>query len=152
LKSLLGANLATPIPAGPHEHEFRYYACVNLFRGMEAVGVVDVWRCSICHVKGTELRVQGLNNLSAEAGFTSLDGETSRWVVFACYAEEDPKFDLFNLHAGEEIQHECVEKTAPIVVSKEYSMENKSDKYHRIYNLDNYLNENLELTLTPQTA
>jgi hypothetical protein len=119
---------------------------------MEAVGVVDVWRCSICHVKGTELRVQGLNNLSAEAGFTSLDGESTRWIVFACYAEEDPKFDLFNMHAGEEIQHACVEKAGPIIVSKEYSMENKSDKYHRIYNLDNYLNENLELTLSPQQA
>jgi hypothetical protein len=144
--------LSLPIPAGQHEHEFRYYACVNLFRGSEAVGVVDVWRCAICHVKGTELRVQGLNNLSAEAGFPVLDGPDTRWVVFACYAEEDPKFDVFNVHSGDEISHECVEKVSPIVVSKNYSIENNSDKYHRIYNLDNYLNENLELTLGPQTA
>ncbi|HXQ91856.1 MAG TPA: hypothetical protein VN739_02540 [Nitrososphaerales archaeon] len=144
--------MTTPIPAGPHEHEFRYYACVNLFRGSEAVGVVDVWRCSICHVKGTELRVQGLNNLSAEAGFPVLDGPDTRWIVFACYAEEDPKFDVYNMRAGEEIQHECVEKVSPITVSKEFSIEDKSDKYHRVYNLDNYLNENLELTLGPQAA
>lgn len=144
--------MSTPIQTTPHEHEFRYYACVNLFRGMEAVGVVDVWRCAICHVKGIELRVQGLNNLSAEAGFPVLDSETSRWVVFVCYSEEDPKFDVFNVHSGEEIQHECVEKSSPIVVSKEYSIDNKSDKYHRIYNLDNYLNENLELSLGSQTA
>jgi len=123
-----------------------------LFRGSEAVGVVDVWRCSICHVKGTELRVQGLNNLSAEAGFPVLDGTDTRWIVFACYAEEDPKFDVYNMRAGEEIQHECVEKVSPITVSKEFSIEDKSDKYHRVYNLDNYLNENLELTLGPQAA
>ena len=141
--------MATVIPSKPHEHEFRYYAAVNLYRGTEAVGVVDVWRCAVCHVKGTELRVQGLNNLSAEAGFTSLDGPDSRWVIFACYAEEDPKFDLFNLHAGDEIKHECVESTSPIRVSRDYSMEDKSDKYHRIYNIDNYLNENLELSLSP---
>jgi hypothetical protein len=144
--------MSTPIPASPHEHEFRYYGCVNLFRGVEAVGVVDVWRCSICHVKGTELRVQGLNNLSAEAGFPILDGPDTRWVVFACYAEEDPKFDVFNVHVGDEIQHECVEKVSPIKVSKEYSIENRSDKYHRIYNLDNYLNENLELTLSTKQS
>ena len=76
--------------------------------------MVDVWRCSVCHVKGTELRVQGLNNLSAEAGFPILDGPDTRWVVFACYAEEDPRFDVFNMHVGEEIQHECVEKVTPI--------------------------------------
>jgi hypothetical protein len=144
--------LSIPIPAGPHEHEFRYYACVNLFRGSEAVGVVDVWRCAVCHVKGTELRVQGLNNLSAEAGFPVLDGPDTRWVVFVCHAEEDPKFDVYNVHAGDEITHECVEKVSPIIVSKTYSIENKSDKYHRIYNLDNYLNENLELSLGPQAA
>ena len=144
--------MSTPIPAGPHEHEFRYYACVNLFRGSEAVGVVDVWRCAICHVKGTELRVQGLNNLSAEAGFPVLDGLDTRWVVFVCHAEEDPKFDVFNLHVGDEIQHDCVEKISPIRVSMNYSIEDKSDKYHRIYNLDNYLNENLELTLGTQAA
>ncbi len=114
--------------------------------------MVDVWRCAICHVKGTELRVQGLNNLSAEAGFPVLDGPDTRWVVFACYAEEDPKFDVFNVHSGDEISHECVEKISPIVVSKNYSIENKSDKYHRVYNLDNYLNENLELSLGPQPA
>jgi hypothetical protein len=139
--------MSVPIQSEPHQHEFRYYACVNLFRGMEAVGVVDFWRCAICHVKGTELRVQGLNNLSAEAGFPVLDSENSRWVVFACFAEEDPKFDVFNVRSEDEIQHECVEKSTPILVSKEYSMKNKEDKYHRIYNLDNYLNENLELTL-----
>ena len=144
--------MSTPIPAGPHEHEFRYYACVNLFRGSEAVGVVDVWRCAICHVKGTELRVQGLNNLSAEAGFPVLDGPDTRWVVFVCHAEEDPKFDVFNLHVGDEIEHDCVEKVSPIRVSTNYSIEDKSDKFHRIYNLDNYLNENLELTLGTQAA
>jgi len=144
--------LSTSIPAGPHEHEFRYYACVNLFRGSEAVGVVDVWRCAICHVKGTELRVQGLNNLSAEAGFPVLDGPDTRWVVFVCHAEEDPKFDVFNLHVGDEIEHDCVEKVSPIRVSTNYSIEDKSDKFHRIYNLDNYLNENLELTLGTQAA
>ena len=142
--------MATPIEAPQHEHEFRYYAAVNLFRGSEAVGVVDVWRCAVCHVKGTELRVQGLNNLSAEAGFTSLDGKDSRWVVFVCYAEEDPKFDLLNSHSGEEISHECVEKVSPIVVSNEYSIKDKSDKYHRIYNIDNYLNEGLQLSLAAE--
>ena len=137
--------MATPIPAEPHAHDFRYYACVNLFRGAEAIGAVDVWRCTVCHVKGTELRVQGLNNLSAEAGFPVLDGPDTRWVVFVCRAEEEPKFDLYNIHAGEEIQHECVEKVSEIRVSKDYSIENKDDKYHSIYNLDNYLNESLEL-------
>ena len=91
-----------------------------------------------------------MENLSAEAGFPVLDGPDSRWVIFVCGAEEQPKFDLFCLHVGDEIQHECVEKVGPIKVSKDYSIENKSDKYHRIYNLDNYLNENLELFLQPE--
>ncbi|MGI0090222.1 MAG: hypothetical protein ACREBS_00800 [Nitrososphaerales archaeon] len=137
--------MTTPIPSEPHEHDFSYYGAVNLFRGSEAVGVVDLWRCTVCHAKATELRVQGLNNLSAEAGFPVLDGPDTRWVVFVCSAEEEPKFDVFNLHVGDEIQHECVEKAGPIKVSKDYSIENKQDKYHRIYNLDNYINENLEL-------
>lgn len=142
--------MTQPIPSEPHEHDFRYYAAVNLFRGTEAVGVVDVWRCSVCHVKGTELRVQGLSNLSAEAGFPILDGPDTRWVVFVCGAEEDPKFDVFNLHVGDEIEHECVEKVGPIKIGNDYSIANKSDKFHRIYNLDSYLNENLELVIAPE--
>ncbi len=142
--------MSQPIPSKPHKHDFNYYAAVNLCRGVETVGVVDFWRCSICHVKATELRVQGLNNLSAEAGFLSVDATDSRWVLFVCHAEEEPKFDVFNLHVGDEIQHECVEKAGAIKTGKDYTIENKSDKYHRIYNLDNYLNENLELVTTPQ--
>jgi len=142
--------MTQPIPSKPHAHDFNYYAAVNLYRGVEAVGVVDFWRCAICHVKATELRVQGLNNLSAEAGFPSVDATDSRWVLFVCHAEEEPKFDVFNLHIGDEIQHECVEKVGAIKTGNDYTIENKSDKYHRIYNLDNYLNENLELVLTPQ--
>ncbi|MDG6997711.1 MAG: hypothetical protein JRN15_01195 [Nitrososphaerota archaeon] len=91
------------------------------------------------------MRVQGLNNLSAEAGFPVLDGPDSRWVVFVCRAEEEPKFDVYNVHSGEEIQHECVEKVSPIKVSSSYSIEDKNDKYHSIFNLDDYLNDNLTL-------
>ncbi len=138
--------LATPIPAEQHEHSFRYYAAVNLYNGSEAVGVVDVWRCTICHVKGIELRVQGLNNLSAEAGFPILDGPDSRWVVFVCSAEEVPKFDVLRVSRGEDIPHECVERQSPIRVSQTYSLENRDDRYHRIYSLDDYLNENLQLS------
>src|SRR5579875_29642 len=141
-------TLTTPIPAKEHQHEFRYYAAVNLYNGSEAIGCVDVWRCSVCHVKGIELRVQGLNNLSAEAGFPVLDGPDTRWVVFVCSAEEQPKFDVFRVHVGEEIEHQCVEKTSPIKVSAGYSIEDKQDKYHRILNLDDYLNENLQLSMT----
>ena len=139
--------MSIPIPAKEHQHEFRYYAAVNLHNGMEAVGVVDVWRCSICHVKGIELRVQGLNNLSAEAGFPVLDSTDSRWVVFVCYAEEQPKFDVLKEHVGDEIVHECVEKTSPIKVSFTYSLEDREDKFHKIFNLDNYLNESLQLSM-----
>lgn len=129
-----------------HEHEFRYYAAVNLYNGTEAVGVVDVWRCSVCHAKGIELRVQGLNNLSAEAGFPVLDGPESRWAVFVCYAEEAPKFDVIMAKQREEITHQCIEKSSPLRVSKEYTFEDGSDRFHRLYNLDNYLNENLQLS------
>ena len=120
---------------------------MNLHNGTEAVGVVDVWRCSICHVKGIELRVQGLNNLSAEAGFPVLDSNDSRWVVFVCYAEEQPRFDVLRVHVGEEIEHQCVEKSKPIKVSSSYSLEDREDKYHKIFNLDDYLNESLQLSM-----
>ena len=143
--------MSFPIPAKEHQHEFRYYAAVNLHNGTEAVGVVDVWRCSICHVKGIELRVQGLNNLSAEAGFPVLDDARSRWIVFVCYAEEQPKFDALIAHAGEEMEHQCLEKTAPIRVSSSYSLENSDDKFHRIFNLDDYLNESLQLSMLAAT-
>ena len=144
--------MTTPIPAEQHEHVFKYYAAVNLYNGSEAIGVVDFWRCSICHVKGTELRVQGLNNLSAEAGFPVLDGPDTRWVAFVCRAEEAPKFDVLRVHQGEEIPHECVEKVTPIKVSKNYILENQEDKYHSIYNLDDFLNENLELSSGVSTS
>jgi hypothetical protein len=130
-----------------HKHDFRYYAAVNLYNESEAIGVVDVWRCSVCHSKGIELRVQGLNNLSTEAGFPILDGPGSRWVIFVCTAEEQPKFDVLKAHAGEEIPHECVEKVGPIVVSDSYSVQNRKDRYHRVFNLDDYLNENLQLSM-----
>ena len=137
----------TQVPTKEHQHEFRYYAAVNLHNGTEAIGVVDVWRCSICHVKGIELRVQGLNNLSAEAGFPVLDGPDSRWIVFVCNAEEQPKFDVLKAYAGDEMDHQCVEKVSAIKVSSSFSLENKQDRYHRIFNLDDYLNENLQLAM-----
>ncbi|MCL4517794.1 MAG: hypothetical protein M1587_01190 [Thaumarchaeota archaeon] len=56
-----------------HEHEFRYYAAVNLDINNETVGVIDVWQCASCHVKSADLRAQGLNNLATEAGFRSVD-------------------------------------------------------------------------------
>jgi len=130
-----------------HKHEFRYFGAVNLYLHGEAVGVVDVWRCAQCKVKGIELRAQGLSNLSAEAGFPVLDGPDSRWVVFICSAEEQPKFDVLNLHVSEEIPHECVEKTSPIRVSRDYSMEDKNDKYHRLECVDNYMNSEIDLLL-----
>ncbi len=138
--------MTTPIPSKEHQHDFRYYAAVNLMNGSEAIGVVDVWRCSVCHAKGIELRMQGLSNLSSEAGFPILDGPSTRWVVFVCVAEEQPKFDVLNVTQGEEIPHDCVEKTSAIRVSKDYSLENDSDKFHRIFKLDDYLNENLQLS------
>ncbi len=130
-----------------HDHEFRYYGAINLYFHGEAVGVVDVWRCRICKVKGTELRAQGLSNLSSEAGFPVLDGPESRWVVFICNAEEKPKFDLLNVHPGDEINHECIEKKSRIMVSRNYDMEDKSDKYHRIECIDGYINSEIDLQI-----
>jgi hypothetical protein len=130
-----------------HAHDFRYYACINLWDSGEAVGVVDVWRCALCHAKGTELRAQGLSNLSAEAGFTSLDGPDRNWVVFVCGAQEQLRFELLNVKVGDTIEHDCVEKTAPIRVGQAYKIENKEDKYHKIVSIEGYLNETMDLAI-----
>ncbi len=139
--------MSVPQQQKEHSHDFRYYACINLWDNGETVAAVDVWRCSICHVKGTELRAQGLNNLAAEAGFRELDGPDSNWLVFVCGAEERLKFELLNLHVGDTIKHECVEKSPPIRVGSGYKLEDKNDRFHKIESIENYLNETLDLAL-----
>ncbi len=135
-----------------HSHDFRYYAAVSLWDDGEAVGVVDIWRCTICHVKGTELRAQGLNNLATEAGFRELDGPDTNWVVFVCGAQEHLTFELLNVHVGDTIQHDCVEKTSPIRVGPNYRLAGGNDKYHKIESVERYLNETMDLAirLSPQ--
>jgi hypothetical protein len=128
-----------------HAHDFRYYACVNLWDNGETTGVIDVWRCSVCHAKGIELRAQGLNNLATETGFPILDGPDSNWVVFMCRAQEQLRYEVLCVHQGEVITHECVEKSTPITVSKDYTLNDTNDKFHKILSIEGYLNENLDL-------
>lgn len=130
-----------------HPHDFRYYACVNLWDNGEVVGAVDVWRCTVCKVKGTELRAQGLNNLATEAGFRELDGPDTNWVVFVCGAQEQLKFELLNVHIGDSIKHECVENASTLKVGASYKLEDKKDKYHKVESIENYLNETMDLAL-----
>ncbi len=129
-----------------HQHDFRYYACVNLWDKGEATGVVDVWRCTVCHVKGIELRTQDLNNLATETGFPVLDDSSSNWVVFVCAAQEQLRYEVILAHVGDEIKHECVEKTAPIKVGAGYQLEVK-DRFHKVESIEPYLNENLDLAV-----
>jgi hypothetical protein len=142
--------MSAPQRQKEHQHDFRYYACVSLWQAGEAVGAVDVWRCTVCHVKGTELRAQGLNNLATEAGFRELDGPDSNWVVFVCGAQEELKFELLNVRKGDTIKHECVEQISPLRVGENYKLENRQDKYHKIESIENYLNESLDLGLSRQ--
>jgi hypothetical protein len=130
-----------------HAHDFRYYACVNLWDSGETTGVIDVWRCTICHAKGIELRAQGLNNLATETGFPILDGPDSNWVVFVCRAQEQVRYEVLRVHVGDVVEHECVEKTSPITVGKGYRIADSSDRYHRIESIEGYLNENLDLSV-----
>jgi hypothetical protein len=131
----------------PHEHDFRYYACVNLWDNGEATGVIDVWRCTICHVKGIELRAQGLNNLATETGFPVLDGPDSNWTVFVCRAQEQLRYEVLRVHVGDVIEHECVEKTSPIKVGAGYKLEDSKDKFHTIQSIEPYLNETIDLSM-----
>jgi hypothetical protein len=130
-----------------HQHDFRYYACVNLWDNGETTGVIDVWRCTICHAKGIELRAQGLNNLATETGFPILDGPDSNWVVLVCKAQEQKRYEVLRVHVGDLIEHECVEKTGPIKVGKEYKLENSKDSFHTMQSIEPYLNENLDLNM-----
>lgn len=130
-----------------HAHDFRYYACVNLWDNGETTGVIDVWRCSVCHSKGIELRAQGLNNLATETGFPVLDGPDSNWVVFVCTAQEQVRYEVLRVHIGDTIEHECVEKSSPVTVGTGYKLSDKSDKFHKIESIEGYLNENLDLAL-----
>lgn|SRR5487761_425820 len=139
--------MSVPQQQKEHAHDFRYYACINLWDNGEAVGAVDIWRCSVCHVKGTELRAQGLNNLATEAGFRELDGPNTNWVVFVCGAHEQLKFELLNVHVGDTIKHDCMENASPARVGAGYKLEDKNDKYHKIDSIENYLNETMDLAL-----
>ena len=130
-----------------HAHDFRYYACVNLWDNGEATGVIDVWRCTICHAKGIELRAQGLSNLATETGFPVLDGPDSNWVVFVCTAQEQLRYEVLRLHVGDVIEHECVEKSSPIKVASGYKLEDIKDKFHKIQSIDPYLNETMDLRI-----
>ena len=131
--------------SGEHAHDFRYYACVNLWENGETTGVIDVWRCSVCRAKGIELRAQGLNNLATETGFPILDGPETNWVVFVCGAQEQLRYEVLCVHQGDVITHECVEKASPITVSKDYKLADESDRFHKIVSIEGYLNENLDL-------
>lgn len=133
--------------AKTHEHDFRYYACVNLWDNGEVTGVIDVWRCTACHVKGIELRAQGLSNLATETGFPVLDAPDSNWVVFVCGAQEQLRYEVLCVHVGDIIEHECVEKTSPIKVSSSYKLEDTKDKFHKIQSIEPYLNETMDLSL-----
>jgi hypothetical protein len=131
-----------------HNHDFRYYACVNLWDNGEVTGVVDVWRCTICRAKGIELRAQGLNNLAAETGFPILDGPDSNWVVFVCGAKEQIQYEVMRVHVGDSIEHDCVEKKGVLKVGSGYKLEGgNGDKFHKIESIEPYLNENLDLAL-----
>ncbi len=130
-----------------HAHDFRYYACVNLWDNGETTGVIDVWRCSVCHAKGIELRAQGLNNLATETGFPVLDGPDSNWVVFVCTAQEQVRYEVLRVHIGDVIEHQCVEKSSPIMVGKGYKIADEKDRYHKVESIEGYLNENLDLAL-----
>jgi hypothetical protein len=130
-----------------HEHDFRYYACVNLWDKGEVTGVIDVWRCTVCHVKGIELRAQGLSNLATETGFPVLDGPDSNWVVFVCGAKEQLTYDVLRVHIGDVIDHECVEKTGPIKVGSGYRLEDIKNKFHKIQSIEPYLNETMDLAI-----
>jgi hypothetical protein len=130
-----------------HAHDFRYYACVNLWDNGEATGVIDVWRCTICHVKGIELRAQGLNNLATETGFPVLDGPDSSWAVFVCRAQEQLRYEVLLVHVGDFIEHNCVEKSGPIQVANGYKLENSNDNFHKIQSIEPYLNETMDLNM-----
>jgi hypothetical protein len=132
-------------PKSEHAHDFRYFACVNLWDNGETTGVIDVWRCTICHAKGIELRAQGLSNLATETGFPILDGPNSNWVVFTCLAQEQLRYEVLRVHNGDIIDHECVEKAGPIKVGKAYELEDKTDKYHKVRSIEPFLNETLDL-------
>ena len=138
--------MAATEKSAQHEHDFRYYACVNLWDNGEATGVIDVWRCTLCHAKGIELRAQGLNNLATETGFPVLDGPESNWVVFVCNAQEQLRYEVLKVSPGEEIPHTCVEKTSPIKVGPKYTLD-KNDKYHKIESIEPFLNETMDLAI-----
>ena len=127
-----------------HNHDFRYYACVNLWDKGETTGVVDVWRCTVCHAKGIELRAQGLNNLATETGFPVLDGPDSNWVVFVCSAQEQLRYEVLRVHVGDTIEHECIEKKAPIVVGPNYELRNQ-ERYHKTRSIEAFFNETMDL-------
>lgn len=120
---------------------------MNLWDNGEVTGVVDVWRCTVCHTKGIELRAQGLNNLATETGFPVLDGPDSNFVVFVCAAQEQLRYEVIRARVGDVIGHECVEKKSPIKVGPGYKLEDSDDKYHKIQSIEPYLNENLDLAI-----
>lgn len=136
-----------PKAKAEHKHDFRYYACVNLWDNGETTGVIDVWRCTVCHVKGIELRAQGLSNLATETGFPVLDSPESNWVVFVCTAQEQLRYEVLLVHVGDVVEHECVEKTGPIKVGSGYRLENSKDKFHKLQSIEPFLNETMDLSV-----
>jgi hypothetical protein len=143
----LSTKEADPNQKADHQHDFRYYACVNLWDNGEVTGVIDVWRCTVCHAKGIELRAQGLSNLATETGFPVLDGSESNWAVFVCAAQEQLRYEVLLVHLGDVIEHECVEKTGPIKVGAGYKLANPGDKFHKIQSIEPFLNETMDLAV-----
>lgn len=142
---MLNAQDRSQSESTPHTHNFRYYACVNLWDNGEVTGVIDVWRCVDCHAKGIELRAQDLNNLAAETGFPILDGPDSNWIVFVCKAQEQIKYEVLLARVGDVIEHQCIESTGQIKVGEGYKLANAKDGYHKIQSIEPYLNETMDL-------
>jgi hypothetical protein len=129
-----------------HQHDFKYYGAIVLTEDGNAIGAVDVWRCSICHSKGIELRMQSLSNLSAEVGFPILDDDKSRWVAIICNETESPKFDLKVVKLGDEIVHECVGANGKVSfrIGNDFKLDGAKGR-HSMELLDDHMNDNLEL-------
>ncbi|MHB2035906.1 MAG: hypothetical protein ACYCPW_04075 [Nitrososphaerales archaeon] len=75
-----------------------------------------------------------------------MDGQGLKWILFVCRAQEQSKFELLMRRPGDVLEHDCVEKTSPITVSRDYTLENGSDRFHKIVNVENYFNENVDIS------
>ncbi len=125
-----------------------YHGVTNIFRKDEAVGAVDVWRCTRCGEFFCEEKRWGLTEVTPLVGFPKKQQGT-KWSVLVCLAADAFKWTLVETRPGVKMEHNCIDDSPfPLVVNDDYSVSPLDDQTpceHYLYVVDGFVNKTIRV-------